>query len=271
MQSLQPLQRDAAAAQQQQQPRTGQPAAQETYSQQFSQHPRPVMPANQQGQGQIPGPPPYAQDEGTLGRTRDEKPNPFLGAYRDPYAPAPTPPMPGEAFRPTPPGSERTSLEVPGTLDRPRSAGSSSSGSSRSRSPSPDPTHAQGDPRYQSEFAAAKQAWGRGPAPSAQVPGAPEVRTTEGQAIEYVILPNGLIEVPSRKPCLMYCPKDREWVTTEIGRRSGLVTVVSAGALLFVAWPLAWLPFVFKKSGKDWVHKCPKCHLDLAVIPRHLA
>lgn len=40
----------------------------------------------------------------------------------------------------------------------------------------------------------------------------------------------------------MYCPKDKEFVQTVIGRRSGLVTVLSAGTLLMVAWPLGEQP-----------------------------
>lgn len=184
------------------------------YSEQFSQMPRAVMPGQQQqtGTGTGTGTASLDRHPPTLpSRGRSPSPatlpghgkpgNPYLESYRDPYATSPTPPISGSGSGPTPPTSTRTSLDVPvstATIPRPPSE---SSTRSRSPSPMPDPEHAQQDPHYTSEFQTQKQVWSQPAMGHSEVKGAPEVKTVEGEIVQYVVLPNGVMQLPTKSGC----------------------------------------------------------------------
>jgi len=158
--------------------------------------PRSLLPAGQGGAETGTGPAntnPLAPitSQGQQAQRRDEKGNPFAGdAYREPYA-VPSPPPYASA-------AESGTLGIPGH-SRHRSISPSSSDSSRSRSPSPDPQSISSDPRYRDEFTHQKAAFKESqPMSSQQVRGAPEVRTVEGQMVQYLVLPNGVMQIPTK-------------------------------------------------------------------------
>ncbi|KAJ2895368.1 hypothetical protein GGI21_005162 [Coemansia aciculifera] len=94
--------------------------------------------------------------------------------------------------------------------------------------------------------------------------------TTTGQkvvvdGVQGTQLPQGAyVEVKGVPACIM-CPNCHQPIVTQIETKTGTKTVVAAVAVALVFWPLAWLPFMFRRLKKK-IHVCPYCKHELGKV-----
>ncbi|TKR81151.1 hypothetical protein L596_015076 [Steinernema carpocapsae] len=71
-------------------------------------------------------------------------------------------------------------------------------------------------------------------------------------------------KAPTKKPYDVYCPRCHTLVHTNRRYVTGTFTWVLFFVLLFVFFPLCWVPF-FVNIGKDVEHLCPQCESLIAI------